>query len=336
MEMGRQPGATAVGSWPGTDIEQAVRIAFGELSAPHLPYLPELPGRGPWADMIGRGAAVLVDLPITWESTGWRITARPGPDLRRCRSLLSQDLEVFGDVAQGFTGRVKIQMVGPWTLAAQLWVPSAERAVADPGACQDVIASLTEGIVEHVGTVRRLIPGADLVVQLDEPSLTAVTSGTLRSASGMRQLAAVEGPVVSDGLRTVVDGLRSAGARLVALHSCAGQVPLPVLSGVGLDAVNLDIAMMSTGQWEDLAVLVESGTALWPGLVPVSGTLPSAVDLVDTLWRPWRALGLDRTRLSSAVVTPSCGLAGLDEASARSVLTRTRQAATELTERVLS
>jgi methionine synthase II (cobalamin-independent) len=335
MDAGRRPRATAVGSWPGTDIAQAVRVAFGELTSPNLPYLPELPGRGPWADMIGRGAALLVDLPVSLESADWRITTRPGPDLRRCRSLLSQDLDTLGEVAQGFDGPVKIQVIGPWTLAAQLWVPSAERAVVDPGARRDVIASLTEGVLDHLRMVRRLLPMADPVLQLDEPSLPAVISGALRSASGMRRLPAVEGPVVSDGLRTVVDAVHAAGVRTVVLHSCAGQVPVPVLSGIGLDAVNLDITLLSTGQWEEVAALVESGTALWPGLVPVSGNQPSAVELVQALWRPWRDLGLDRERLSSAAVTPVCGLAGLDEVAARSVLTRTRQVVTELTERVL-
>ena len=57
------PGsATGIGSLPGIDIAEAVKTVFGELP---LPYLPELPARGPGADMIGRSAGLLVDLPIT-------------------------------------------------------------------------------------------------------------------------------------------------------------------------------------------------------------------------------------------------------------------------------
>ena len=36
--------ATGVGSLPGTDPDEAVRIVVGEL--PDLPHLPELPERG--------------------------------------------------------------------------------------------------------------------------------------------------------------------------------------------------------------------------------------------------------------------------------------------------
>jgi hypothetical protein len=34
--------STGVGSWPGIDLAEALRITFAEC--PDLPYLPELPG----------------------------------------------------------------------------------------------------------------------------------------------------------------------------------------------------------------------------------------------------------------------------------------------------
>ncbi|MFD0889521.1 methionine synthase, partial [Streptosporangium algeriense] len=57
-----EASATGVGSHPGQDHEEAIRVVFGELSA--LPYLPELPGRGVGADMIGRSASLLVELAV--------------------------------------------------------------------------------------------------------------------------------------------------------------------------------------------------------------------------------------------------------------------------------
>ena len=73
--------ATGVGSLPGTDPVQAQRLVFGEL--PDLPHLAELPARGPGADLTGRTAALLVDLPVELTTTGWRFSARPGRDLRQ-------------------------------------------------------------------------------------------------------------------------------------------------------------------------------------------------------------------------------------------------------------
>ena len=43
-------GATGVGSMPGTDPAEAMRIVLGEL--PDLPHLAELPARGPGADPV--------------------------------------------------------------------------------------------------------------------------------------------------------------------------------------------------------------------------------------------------------------------------------------------
>src|SRR5439155_281336 len=64
------PGsATGIGSLPGTDIVEALRIVFGELP---LPYLAELPARGPGADLVGRTAGLLVDLPVDVYAGRWR------------------------------------------------------------------------------------------------------------------------------------------------------------------------------------------------------------------------------------------------------------------------
>ena len=45
---------------PGTNPAEAMRVIAGEL--PDFPHLPELPDRGPGADLTGRTAALLVDM----------------------------------------------------------------------------------------------------------------------------------------------------------------------------------------------------------------------------------------------------------------------------------
>lgn len=67
--------ATGIGSHPGTeqrDFDEAVRIVLGEL--PDLPYLPEVPGRGAHANMIGRAVAILSGLGADLRPAGWRLT----------------------------------------------------------------------------------------------------------------------------------------------------------------------------------------------------------------------------------------------------------------------
>src|SRR5262249_7364576 len=100
--------ATGIGSHPGTDPGDATAAVVGEL--PDLPYLPELPARGPAAAMIGRTVSLLVDLPAETVPSGWRFTDRPGRDVSRARSWLGEDLDTVEERAEGYTGPVKIQI----------------------------------------------------------------------------------------------------------------------------------------------------------------------------------------------------------------------------------
>src|SRR2546429_9719991 len=85
------PGsATGIGSLPGTDIREAVRTVFGELP---LPYLPELPDRGPGADLVGRTAGLLVDLPVDLYMARWRVGSRAGQANRRIADLWEPALD---------------------------------------------------------------------------------------------------------------------------------------------------------------------------------------------------------------------------------------------------
>ena len=80
--------ATGVGSMPGTDAREAAGVVAGEL--PLLPHIVELPARGVGADMIGRTAALLVDIAVEVVPTGYRVTARPGRDHRRATDFLKR------------------------------------------------------------------------------------------------------------------------------------------------------------------------------------------------------------------------------------------------------
>ncbi|MFZ0159329.1 MAG: methionine synthase, partial [Kineosporiaceae bacterium] len=305
------PGrASGIGSWPGTDVVEAVRTTFGELAHPHVPYLPELPGRGPGADLIGRGATLLVDLPVDLQPSGWRLVDRPGRDLARARSWLRQDLDTLAEVADGYTGPLKLAASGPWTLAAELLLPRLERAVADPGACRDLIASLAEGVSRHVAEVRRLVPGAQVVIQLDEPSLPSVLAGRLPTSSGFGRLRPIDESVAVQGIEAVLDAAAEAGAVDRIVHCCAPEVPVAALVRAGVTGISVDTSLLGRTGWEALAPAIEDGLALWAGVVATTGELPPLAATVEEVWTRWRKLGLSAVLLGSVVLTPTCGLAG--------------------------
>lgn len=329
------PGrATGMGSWPGTDVLDTARTTFGELGEPpHVPYLPELPARGPGADLIGRAAGLLVDLPVDLQPSGWRLVDRPGADLARTHGRLREDLDVLAEVADGYSGPLKVQVAGPWTLAASLWLPRLERAVVDPGACRDLVASLAEGVARHVAEVRRLVPGAEVVVQVDEPSLPAVLGGALRTASGFGRLRAVEEPIAVEGLRTVLAAADGAGAAGTAIHCCAADPPVAALVSAKPGALSLDLTQLGVPAWEAIAAAAEDGVHLWAGAVPALGRPPRPDAAADAVWIPWRKLGLGVELLAGVVVTPACGLSGATPAAARATLAAAKTAAGVLAER---
>ncbi|MFI6815413.1 methionine synthase [Nonomuraea sp. NPDC050328] len=311
--------STGVGSHPGTDHLEAARVVFGE--APGLPYLPELPARGVGADLIGRTAALLVDLPAEVQPSGWRLTGRPGRDHRRAADHLARDLDGLEEVGHAYEGPLKLQVAGPWTLAAAIELPHGDKILADAGAVRDLVASLAQGVSEHVATVRRRLPGVtEIVLQLDEPSLPGVLAGTVPTASGFGRLAAVEPWAATQALQ-------SFDAPLV--HCCAPEVPVDLLRTAGARGISLDLTLLRRRDEEALGEAVEAGLTLFLGVVPGTDTrLPGPAAIARPALELWRRLGFDPAQVASQVVlTPSCGLAGASPAYARKALEAVRAAA---------
>ncbi|MGV9355066.1 methionine synthase [Streptomyces misionensis] len=323
----RFAGATGVGSMPGGDAREAAKTVTGSFE--DFPFLAELPARGPGADMIGRTAGMLVELYARVEPSGWRLGDRPGRDTRRAWSFLREDLDALEEFTQGYEGDLKVQAVGPWTLAAALELRGGEAALSDAGACRDLAASLTEGLRLHLAEVRRRVPGARIVLQLDEPSLTAVLRGQVRTASGYRTHRAVDRQTVEATLRDVI-GAHPGGP--VAVHSCAPDVPFALLRRAGADAISFDFALLTERDDEAIGEAVEGGTRLFAGVVPgMDGPLSDPAGSVMGVRTLWRRLGLHPGLLAEAVtLTPACGLAGASPAYARQALAHCVRAARSL------
>nr|WP_231134378.1 methionine synthase [Motilibacter deserti] len=276
--------------------------------------------------MVGRAVGLLSGLHGDVQPAGWRLVDLPGRDERRAVSWLGEDLDAAEELAEGVEGPFKVQACGPLTLAASLELPRGGRALADPGARRDLAASLAEGLAAHVAEARRRLPSAQVVLQLDEPALTAVLDGRIPTASGLGRLAALERGEAVQALRAVVD---AAGVPVV-VHSCAPRVDVGVLRDAGAAAVSLDAALLTERDEEPVGEALEAGLLLFLGLVPstdppASRPLSSPAATVEPARRLWHRLGLAPEHLaSSVVVTPACGLAGASPAYFRRALALAR------------
>lgn len=312
---------------PGEDFAESLRVVLGEV--PELSFLPELPARGVTAGMTGRTLAVVADLGFDLQPAGWRLTDAPGIDHRRARSLLAQDLDALEEQADGFAGELKVAVGGPWTLAATVERPRGDRLLADFGARRELAQALAEGIAQHVADLRRRVPGARLVVQVDEPALGAVLAARVPTSSGFGRHRSVHVPVASQALEDVFTAIAASGATSVA-HCCAADIPIALLAGAGAQGISLDLDVLAAEAYDDLGTVLDTGGRVLLGVVPATDPvrLPTEQQVVDRVLRLLDMLGFDLDDVAGQLVlTPACGLAGASPGYARTALSLLRDSA---------
>lgn len=332
--------ATGIGSMPGGDAlagesdnarayDEALRIVLGEI--PGLPHLPELPGRGIAAGMTGRALALVTELGVDLQPAGWRLTGSgSGADHRRAQSLLGRDLDMLEEQSQGFAGTFKVQVAGPWTLAATVEKPRGDRLLADHGARRELAEALALGVGDHVADVRRRLPSAsELIVQIDEPVLPAVLAAAIPTASGFGRHRAIHVPEASEALSAVLRAISDAGATPV-VHCCAGEVPVDLIRGAGARGVAVDLAAVSVAAWDGLAAALEAGERVFLGVLPTldPAAAPTPKSVAEKALRWLDSVGLEPGR--GLVLTPGCGLAGASPMWARKALELAEAAAQHL------
>lgn len=307
------------GPWPGDDVLEAQTAVLGTLTdTPYgvtgVPFLPVLAERGPGAEPVGRSAALLVDMPVELGPHGWKLSDASGMDLDRARAFLREDLDTLAVAAYGYSGPLTVQVTGPWTLAATLYLARGDRVLSDRGAVRELGLSLAAGVVEHLAALRAQVPGAQVTVQVSETLLGQVAAGVLPTFSGYSRLRAVSGPDLVEGLRPFLDALRAADAPGV-VHLGSAWVGVPAAVHAGADAIGMDLSPVGAGWnehgWECVARAVEAGVGFWASLPRPTVSQCAGADvgsLVDVLRTPWLRMGLPTSGLDDVV------LVGSDEA----------------------
>jgi methionine synthase II (cobalamin-independent) len=318
--------ATGIGSLPGTDSLEWSRAIAGEL--PDFPHVPELPARGPGADMVGRTMALLAevapDLAVETTPVGWRFADAPGRVMARARSWLAEDLDGIEQALAARQGPLKAQLTGPWTLAAAIETRGGERAVRDAGACRDIAEALAEATTRHIRDIQRRLPGAEVVLQLDEPSLPSVLAGGVTTASGLATYRAVDPARAQSHLGWVLDAATGADA-LAGVHCCHARAPIGLMRKAGARMLSVDPDILDGSQEEPLGEALEAGLQILLGYAP---SLPVSVPGAQVLAERIAAGALEQysrwgipaeTANAHVSLTPSCGLAGADPSWVRLV-----------------
>jgi methionine synthase II (cobalamin-independent) len=319
---------TGIGSWPGTSAREAAEIVVGELH--RLPHLVELPARGLGADLIGRAAALLVDITFDTVPRGYRIASGRSAVSRRAVSLLAEDVDALEEAwekagLRGSERTVKVQAPGPITLASQLELGNGHRAITDPGAVRDLARSLAEGVAAHRAELTRRLE-CPVVAQFDEPLLPAALAGRLTGVSSLSPVHPVDESVAA----ALIDECVAVVGGEVALHSCAGGLPWPMLGRSALSAVSFDLSTLTPGDLDGVGEFVESGRTVMLGVVPATAPdgRPSAEEVAGSVVDFTDRLGFPRAVLPDRIgVTPACGVAGATPRWARTAIELAQKAA---------
>ena len=343
--------ASGLGDFPGDDLSEAMSRVEGELGAPHLPFLPHLPALGWRSTPLARTLVVCEGLAFDGASFGWRMVHSGGRGAREsalAQDRLLSDINLLADrvgaqkkrftsSAEGSAAVYKIQLVGPLTLAASIYLPGGERAISDAGASRDLLESFLEGLERWMDSLREALqaPRALIAVQLDESEFQRLMEGAIPTVSGFRSLSALQPHYYQQVYRRISERFAELNLQLILDVDGTALKPVQELkllsqSRPALDALALLKAMQvedaapcalllhpdrarlkgpgmlqvpplsDPRSWEPVAQLLEARAQLWLPVV-TSARVP---DQVRRLYSLWREVGLEPTQLSAVGLMP--------------------------------
>ena len=316
--------ASAVGSLPHRDVDDA--IAFVLDRQPRLPAAPTLPRRAAVEGMIPQAAWGIAGVLVLPDGSLLVDEAAVDPDLPLGGGLHHEPFVSLSAFLAAIAGRVapfKVQLTGPVTLGLALHAVGVPADRAFPVAAK-AVATRTREVLQ---ATREAAPGATPLVFLDEPGLTAALDPGFPLG-------------VDDTVDLVSSALAQVEERAIAGLHCCGRADWPVVLQAGPQMLSLPVDAGATDHPGAFADYLERGGWLAWGAVPTDRPLGETAEI---LWRrlvaEWDALaegGCEPQRLvEQALITPTCGLVGLDVAQAGHVLDLTGHVAQRVEARAL-
>lgn len=304
------PGSTVgVGSLPHRCADDAARFS---LSVFDVATLPSLPRRSPAEAPVAQALVGVAGVALGQYGALAIDTARLDPEAPVATGAWQDSFTGFhatlAAAAQaGHEGPVKWQFVGPVTVGMALI-----RAGAEPQIAFRIAERVVRSHLDALGQiVSESLPNSAQVIVLDEPTLTDVM--------------APEFPIPPDA---AIDAISSAMAAIekvgvTGVH-CCGSADLGGVIATGSRTlwISPEPSLVSHAGYLQ-RFLREGGWVVW-GAVPTDGPIGAqpgrSVAKLELLWRRLAERGCDPALIRErALISPQCGLGGLNQATAAQV-----------------
>ncbi|CAN0425497.1 unnamed protein product, partial [Phaeothamnion confervicola] len=264
------------------------------------PAIPTLPKRSPAEAMIAQAAVGIQGFSVgPYGSIGVDVHHLDpmAPVVTDLQHDAFGGFRAFLNAAEGHTGAVKWQFVGPVTLGLAMMRAGAPASVAFEVAVRAVRSHVT-ALRERVAAA---MPYSTQVVFIDEPSLGELMMPGFPLAPDT----AID--LISGALAAIEPGAVS------GLHVC-GAVDVASVLAAGPDVLSVPVnTQLLDAAGYLMRFLQDGGTIAW-GVVPTGGPITNSVERpwrqLSALWCDLVQLGVDPVQLRvQSMVTPECGLA---------------------------
>lgn len=191
-------GATWASGWGALetrDPREAARIIAGE--AP-VPFIPQLINRGVGSSLSGSTLSLLsssyVQGPRSWQMSGPTVASR------RRNDEIHRDIDVYEDAWEGGSAlssqEMKVQVMGPWSLAVATELSDGHRIVSDRSAVRGFHDEWSGGVAEYLSEIHRRF-GKRIVLHIEEPYVDTLVRGRIAGTTDWDIIPPVHNDVLS-------------------------------------------------------------------------------------------------------------------------------------------
>ena len=230
-------GATWASGWGALetrDPREAARIIAGEAA---VPFIPQLINRGVGSSLSGSTLSLLSSSYVP----GPRSLQMSGPTVasRRRNDEIHRDIDVYEKAWEGGSAlssqEMKVQVMGPWSLAVATELSDGHRIVSDKSAVRGFHDEWSGGVAEYLSEIHRRF-GKRIVLHIEEPYVGTLVRGRIAGTTDWDIIPPVHNDVLStewdrtiggvfDELGGVITDDASQGVVAGVVMSCGASLP---------------------------------------------------------------------------------------------------------------